>query len=152
MRLYIAGPLFTPYQRQQHAVHVKKLEEAGHECFLPQDQEHDARTSKSIPSEVFQVDLAGVLWAEAVVALLDGPDVSSGTACEMGIFYEEALHDPAKKGILGVLMDERPYLRYECQVGELINFFTGGSIEKTGAIYRNIDGVIDHLAQWEQQQ
>jgi nucleoside 2-deoxyribosyltransferase len=151
MRLYIAGPLFTPYQRQQHEANVKKLEEAGHECFLPQSKEHNARNSSSVPAEVFQVDLSGVLWAEAVVALLDGPDVSSGTACEIGIFYEEALHDPTKKGILGILMDERPYHRQACQVGELINFFTGGSIEKTGAIYRNVDDVIEHLAQWEQE-
>ena len=34
------------------------------------------------------------------------PDVSSGTSCEMGIFYELALHDPAKKGILGILTDD----------------------------------------------
>ena len=42
MRLYIAGPLFTPYHRQYHAENVRRLREAGHDCFVPQEQEHNS--------------------------------------------------------------------------------------------------------------
>ena len=149
MRLYIAGPLFSPYHRDFHAENVRRLREAGHDCFVPQEQEHNARQSKSIPERVFQVDLAGVRWANALVALLDDPDVSSGTACEMGIFYELALHDPTKKGILGILTDDRPRKRQASEVGESINFFTQGCVDKVGQIYESIDGVIEHLAKWQ---
>lgn len=149
MRLYIAGPLFTPYQRAFHAENVRRLREAGHECFVPQEQEHNARQSKSVPQQVFQVDLAGVQWANVLVALLDGPDVSSGTACEMGIFYELALHDPQKMGMLGILTDDRPRLRNTSNVGESINFFTLGCLEKIGKVYPSVDGVIEHLARWQ---
>jgi len=148
MRLYIAGPLFTPYHRDFHAANVRRLREAGHECFVPQEQEHNARQSKSVPEQVFHVDLAGVQWANVLVALLDGPDVSSGTACEMGIFYELALHDPLKKGMLGILTDDRPRLRNTSDVGESINFFTLGCLEKVGKVYHSVEGVIEHLAQW----
>jgi nucleoside 2-deoxyribosyltransferase len=151
MRLYIAGPLFTPYHRAYHAENVRRLREAGHDCFVPQEQEHNARQSKSVPEQVFQVDLAGVRWANALIALLDDPDVSSGTSCEMGIFYEMAQHDTTKKGILGLLTDERPRKRNASQVGESLNFFTLGCLEKTGRVYDSIDGVLEHLARWQQE-
>lgn len=151
MKLYIAGPLFTPYHRAFHQENVRRLREAGHECFVPQEQEHNARQSLSVPAQVFQVDLAGVQWANALVALLDGPDVSSGTACEMGIFYELARRDPSKRGMLGILTDERPRRRDTSNVGESINFFTLGCMLKDGAVYAAVEDVIEHLARWEEE-
>ncbi|HBY99411.1 MAG: nucleoside 2-deoxyribosyltransferase [Ardenticatenaceae bacterium] len=165
MRLYIAGPLFTPYHRAFHSENVRRLREAGHKCFVPQEQEHNKqreaiRQAGGAPSEgfdvrlaeaVFEVDMIGVRGANAVVALLDDPDVSSGTSCEMGIFYELALHNPAKKGILGILTDERPRLRDAGGVGESINFFTLGCVLKRGAIYPSVEGVIEHLARWQEE-
>lgn len=151
MRLYIAGPLFTPYHRAFHAENVRRLREAGHDCFVPQEQEHNAHESTSVPQQVFEVDLAGVQWANVLVALLDGPDVSSGTACEMGIFYELALHDAQKMGMLGILTDDRPRLRNTSNVGESINFFTLGCVEKVGKVYPSVEGVIEHLARWQRE-
>lgn len=150
MKLYIAGPLFTPYHRDFHEENVRRLRDAGHDCFVPQEQEHNAHESDSVPEQVFQVDLAGVQWANALVAVLDGPDVSSGTACEMGIFYELAQHDPEKYGMLGILTDARPQLRDTSNVGESINFFTLGCMLKAGAVYGSVDEVIEHLARWEE--
>ena len=151
MRIYIAGPLFSPYHRAFHAENVRRLREAGHECFVPQEQEHNAHQSKSVPERVFQVDLSGVRWANALIALLDDPDVSSGTACEMGIFYELARHDPTKKGILGVLTDDRPRRRDTSGVGESLNFFTLDCIQKIGKVYPAIDGVLEHLTRWQKE-
>jgi len=99
------------YHREFHAENIRHLRAAGYDCFVPQEQEHNAHQSKSIPAQVFAVDLAGVRSANALVALLDDPDVSSGTACEMGIFYELMQHDQTKKGMLGILTDYRPRLR-----------------------------------------
>jgi nucleoside 2-deoxyribosyltransferase len=163
MRLYIAGPLFTPYHQAFHEENVRRLREAGHLCFVPQEQEHNKQREAiqaggDAPAEgfdtrlaqaVFEVDMIGVRNANALVALLDDPDVSSGTACEMGIFYELALHDPSKKAILGILTDDRPRRRDTSGVGESINFFTLGSVLKKGAVYPSIDGVIEHLARWQ---
>jgi len=152
MRIYIAGPLFSPYHRQFHAENVRRLREAGHDCFVPQEQEHNARQSDSIPAQVFQVDLSGVRWANVLIALLDDPDVSSGTACEMGIFFELARQDPTKKGILGLLTDDRPRKRVASSVGESLNFFTLGCLEKTtGQVYNSIEGVLAHLDIWQKE-
>lgn len=151
MQIYIAGPLFSPYHRERHAENVRRLRAAGHECFVPQEQEHNAHQSKSVPARVFQVDLSGVRWANVLIALLDDADVSSGTACEMGIFYELMRHDPTKKGILGILTDDRPRKRDTSGVGESINFFTLGCVQKVGKVYPSIDAVIEHLALWEKE-
>jgi hypothetical protein len=58
-------------------------------------------------------------------------------------------HDPAKKGILGILTDDRPRKREASEVGESLNFFTLGSLEKTGQVYDSIEGVLEHLARWQ---
>jgi nucleoside 2-deoxyribosyltransferase len=151
MRLYIAGPLFSPYHRENIAEHVVTLRSLGHECFVPQEQEHNARQSKSIPSAVFRADLEGLQWAQAMIVHLDDPDVSSGVACEMGIFYEMVQEDPQKKGILGILCDERASRRADSSVGESLNFFTMGCIEKVGRIYTSFDDLLDHLNRWDQE-
>ncbi|MGQ4808517.1 hypothetical protein NKDENANG_01900 [Candidatus Entotheonellaceae bacterium PAL068K] len=52
LELYIAGPLFTPYHRAFHAETVRCLREAGHACFVPQEQEHNAPQTKSAAAQV----------------------------------------------------------------------------------------------------
>lgn len=151
MRLYIAGPLFTPYHRAFHSENVRRFREAGYDCFVPQEQEHNARQVQNVPSNVFKVDLGGLRRANVVVALLDDPDVSSGTACEMGIFYEMARHDPQKIGIVGLLTDDRPRRRDSSNVGESINFFTLGSVLKIGPVVHSTDDVLEQLARWRSQ-
>ena len=149
MRLYIAGPLFTPYHRADIAAHVQQLRTLGHECCVPQEKEHNSDTSTSLPAQVFSVDLAGLRWADTMIAHLDDPDVSSGVACEMGIFYELQQQDPSKMGILGLLRDERSLHRAHSHVGECLNFFTMGCIEKNGAIYDSFAALMEHLARWQ---
>lgn len=151
MYLYIAGPLFTPYHRAFHSENVRRFREAGHECFVPQEQEHNARHVQNVPSNVFGVDLSGLSRANVVVALLDDADVSSGTACEMGIFYEMARHDADKIGIVGLLTDDRPRRRDSSDVGESINFFTLGCVLKIGRIFHSTEDVLEQLARWQRQ-
>jgi len=151
MYLYIAGPLFTPYHRAFHAENVRLFREAGHECFVPQEQEHNAHQMINIPANVFSVDMSGLSRANAVVALLDDPDVSSGTACEMGIFYEMTRHDKSKVGIAGILTDDRPRRRDSSDVGESINFFTLGSVLKIGRVFHSAEEVLEQLKIWEAQ-
>jgi len=151
MRLYIAGPLFSPYHRANIASNVKRLRELGHECFVPQEKEHNSDVSTSLPAQVFGVDLAGLRWADAMILHLDDPDVSSGVACEIGIFYELIKQNPKKIGVLGLLQDERSWWRDKNQVGECLNFFTMGCIEKVGAIYDNLDKLLEHLTRWQKE-
>ena len=82
VRLYFAAALFSAAERDWNAALAGRLRAAGHEVFLPQDQEkgNDA-------AGVFATDVGGIDWAEALVAIMDGPDPDSGTAWECGYAY-----------------------------------------------------------------
>jgi nucleoside 2-deoxyribosyltransferase len=96
VKLYFAGPLFTTPERTWNAEVTAALRAAGHEVFLPQEQEpgKDGRG-------IFATDVGGIDAADAVVAIMDGPDPDSGTAWEVGYAFA------ARKPILLVRTDLR---------------------------------------------
>lgn len=82
MKLYFAGPLFTTPERTWNAEVTAGLRAAGHEVFLPQEQEPGKGAAG-----IFAVDVAGIDWADGMVAIMDGPDPDSGTCWEVGYAY-----------------------------------------------------------------
>jgi nucleoside 2-deoxyribosyltransferase len=82
MKLYFAGPLFTIPERTWNAEVTAALRAAGHEIFLPQEQE----PGKDGPG-IFATDVGGIDWADGLVAIMDGPDPDSGTAWEVGYAF-----------------------------------------------------------------
>ena len=82
MKLYFAAPLFTSAERDWNAAITAGLRAAGHEVFLPQESEpgRDA-------AGIFAGDVAGIDWADALVAAMDGPDPDSGTSWEVGYAF-----------------------------------------------------------------
>jgi nucleoside 2-deoxyribosyltransferase len=82
VKLYVAGPLFTTAERTWNAEVTAALRAAGHEIFLPQEQE----PGKGGPG-IFATDVAGIDWADGLVAIMDGPDPDSGTCWEVGYAY-----------------------------------------------------------------
>src|SRR5688500_7742158 len=82
MKLYFAGPLFTTPERTWNAEVVGALRAAGHEVFLPQEQEPGKDAAG-----IFATDRGGVDWADGLLALVDGPDPDSGTCWEVGYAY-----------------------------------------------------------------
>jgi nucleoside 2-deoxyribosyltransferase len=96
MKLYFAGPLFTTPERTWNAEVTAALRAAGHEIFLPQEQE----PGKDAPG-IFATDVGGIDWADGLVAIMDGPDPDSGTCWEVGYAYG------VKKPIVLVRTDSR---------------------------------------------
>ncbi len=84
MRIYFAGPLFSAAERDWNATLASALREAGHEVFLPQEQE----PVKDAPG-IFATDVGGIDWAECLVAIMDGADPDSGTCWEVGYAYRK---------------------------------------------------------------
>ena len=83
MKIYMAGPLFSTAELAFNRELASLLRARGHEIFLP--QEHEQR--KDLPRAIFESDVRGLDWADAVVACLDGPDPDSGTCWELGYAY-----------------------------------------------------------------
>ena len=85
-KIYVAGPLFTEGQRWLLERVDAVCRKHGFETYLPhRDAGLYDRDSDS--SFFFQQDLRQLQEADAVVAVLNGDDVDSGTAWEMGYFY-----------------------------------------------------------------
>jgi nucleoside 2-deoxyribosyltransferase len=82
MKLYFAGPLFTTPERTWNAEVAAALRAAGHDIFLPQEQE----PGKDGPG-IFATDVGGIDWADGLVAVMDGPDPDSGTCWEVGYAF-----------------------------------------------------------------
>ena len=146
MKLYLAGPMFTPAERTHLDALADRLDAAGHACFVPHRQDIDPLDA----STVFAVDSAGLREAGAMVAWLDGPMVDDGTACEIGIFSELVRTDPQRhRGIVGLVTDWRAWRRRDRGMTDGgVNFFVGGAILEYGRFAWSIEDVETTLRQW----
>jgi hypothetical protein len=79
-----------------------------------------------------------------MLAILDGPSVDDGTACEIGMFHALMQSDPSKQGIVGLLTDIRG-MRGE-STG--INLFVQGAIEDVGRIVASFEQAHQVLRGW----
>jgi hypothetical protein len=143
MRIYFAGPLFTPAERRFIDECAVQLREAGFDVFVP--HENALADGDTSAATIFAKDWQGLSEADAVVAVLDGPMVDDGTACEIGIFYALMQTDPSKKGILGLLTDLRGTRGHE---GHGLNLFVLGCVEAGGKVCGSLDEVVAALAEW----
>jgi nucleoside 2-deoxyribosyltransferase len=84
MRIYFAGPLFNAAERDWNASLAAALRGAGHEVFLPQEQEPGKDAAG-----IFDTDIGGIDWADGLVAIVDGADPDSGTCREVGYAYRK---------------------------------------------------------------
>ena len=143
MRVYFAGPLFTPYERSFIDECAARLRAEGIDVFVP--HENALAAGDTSAATIFEKDWNGLSEANAVVALIDGPTVDDGTACEIGIFYALMQTDSTKKGIVGLLTDLRATLGHE---GHGVNLFVLGCVEAGGKVCGSIDEVVEALAEW----
>jgi nucleoside 2-deoxyribosyltransferase len=95
LKVYLAGPLFSQAERAWNRRLAEQIAaELGGTVLLPQDfPAPDSCEEEDHHSQIFRLCLEGVDACDVVVAILDGPDVDSGTAFEMGYAY--ALRKPA---------------------------------------------------------
>lgn len=143
MRIYLAGSIFTPYERAFLDECATRLRAEGFDVFVPHEQ---GLIGVDVTAEaVFAVDAGGVESADAVLAVLDGPAVDDGTACEIGLFHGLKQRDPARKGVVGLLTDLRAERRGEFAT----NLFVRGCIEAGGgAVVDSLDDALAILQGW----
>jgi nucleoside 2-deoxyribosyltransferase len=143
MRVYLAAPMFTPYERAFLGECAARLRAEGFEVFVPHEQGLSGRDATS--EKIFAVDAAGVEWADAVLAVLDGPVIDDGTACEIGLFHGLKQRDPKRKGVVGLLTD----LRAERQGEFALNLFVRGCIDAGGGtVVDSLDDALAILDRW----
>jgi nucleoside 2-deoxyribosyltransferase len=146
MRIYFAGPLFTPYEREFIDQCAAKMRAAGMEVFVP----HEIPLPDPVtPEFIFKIDSEQVLKADAVLALLDGPMVDDGTASEIGIFWAAMQTDSTKKGIVGLVTDTRVIRDRNMIDGKGINLFVRGCVEDVGEVVDSFEKGFTILKKWQ---
>lgn len=136
MKVFIAGPLFSQAEREFNVRVEEELRRHGFKTFLPQ---RDAgRLDELLAKEgdrayrmIFDRDLKGLEQADVVVAILDGPDVDSGTAFEVGYAFAKG------KPVIGLKTDMRVFAKEE----EVNNMLAQG----VKALAKNVDEIISML-------
>jgi nucleoside 2-deoxyribosyltransferase len=148
VKVYFAGPLFTPYEREFIERCAEQLRAAGLDVFVP--HEHELALDGTVTAaRIFAKDWAALSEANAVLAILDGPLIDDGTACEIGIFHGLMQSDDSKKGIVGLVTDLRATRHSEREhEARGLNLFVVGCIEAAGTIVTSIDAAQAVLEGW----
>lgn len=90
MKIYLASPLFTSYEKDRVGDYAAYLREQGHEVYVP--MEHSIDGAWGMPNfiwarEVFNEDITEIQKCDKVVCLYYGLYSDSGTAWECGYAY-----------------------------------------------------------------
>ena len=133
MLVYVAEPLFTPGEREYAEKIDKILRDAGFDTYLPHRDAGLFERGKSSSRTFFEHDLKLLKECDFVFAILNGTDVDSGTAWEIGFAYANG----AK--IYGLLEDTRkPNL-------DLLNPMIVNSIEKIALNRVELKEIIEEM-------
>jgi len=106
MRAYIAGPLFNEGERWWNAEIDSRVRKLGFTTYIPQ-RDGVKLENQSDVLKIFESDKNALIQADLIVANLDGMDVDSGTAWELG--FAEGLG----KHCVGVYTDWRLHFKYQ---------------------------------------
>jgi nucleoside 2-deoxyribosyltransferase len=149
MKIYCAGPLFNPAERDFLASCARRLRGDGFDCFVPQEEE---LRENPTPEDVFDLDFEALSRSDALLAWLDGPQVDDGTACEIGLFHG-LMRQPAsrRKGIVGFATDQRLERRRALWDHGGINLFVAGAIRRAGRLCWSFDDAVAQLAAWRRE-
>ncbi len=103
MKVYLAGPLFSLAEQNFNRQFAQAMSKALPilQITLPQERADSLLSQPNGFELVFQDCIAMVRECDALVAVLDGPDVDSGTCIELGYAYSLG------KPIVGVRTDFR---------------------------------------------
>ena len=96
--IYLSASLFTAAERAFNRSLAEALALAGYQVFSPQDIDHTIDQP-----EVFAQNRDALDHSDLVVAVIDGPDVDSGVAWEIGYAYAKNIP------IIGIRTDFRNF-------------------------------------------
>ena len=135
-KIYLAGPLFSEHERKYLEEMAEKIAsnlglDSNRDIFLPHRDAGDVGVHEKDRTDIFSLDVTFLDEASIVIALLDGSDVDSGTAVEMGYAYAQ------EKKVFGILTDWR---RWNSESGvENINNMIWGVCGKGERIYNTLN-------------
>ncbi len=98
--VYLAAPLFSEAERDFNRKLRDEIKSTGFSVFLPQEDSNNVKGEKR-QEIIFNKNLKAIENSDIIVAVVDGIDVDSGTAWEIG--YASAKGKP----VIGLRTDFR---------------------------------------------
>ncbi|VVB90724.1 Nucleoside 2-deoxyribosyltransferase [uncultured archaeon] len=99
--VYLAAPLFSEAELDFNRMLRDKIKSCGFNVFLPQEDSNNVKDRDDRQMIIFSKNEAAIEKSDIIVAVVDGADVDSGTAWEIGFAYARG------KPILGLRTDFR---------------------------------------------
>ena len=99
--VYLAAPLFSEAECDFNRKLRDELISAGFIVFLPQEDSNNVKDMLDRQKIIFNKNLKGIENSDILVAVIDGADVDSGTAWEIGFAFAKG------KPVLGLRSDFR---------------------------------------------
>lgn len=149
--IYLCANLFSKADQEFNTHLVRLLRARGWEVFAPQEQAYNEKARRDTeisPQSIFLNDTVAVMRANAMFVLLDGPDIGSGVAFELGVFWTLHRQFPDRYwGCVGLWTDirqdgEANNVAYRSQKA-YINQFCVGGIEDMGTICRSPEDAVE---------
>lgn len=103
VKAYVAGPLFTPGERNYLEEIDKICKELGIQAFLPHRDAGLLVSGASIEAtkRIFEKNTEALQYADIVIGVLNGVMADDGTAWEMGYAYAQG------KPVIAIVEDTR---------------------------------------------
>lgn len=131
-KIYLAAPLFSKAECDFNSNLRNELTDAGYKVFLPQEDSNNIKEKKEDRQNIiFSKNLTGIDNSDIMIAVLDGSDVDSGTAWEIGFAFAKG------KSVLGLRTDFRT-MGMEGTVNLMI--------ERSVVLCRNLSELLNHLS------
>lgn len=99
--VYLAAPLFSEAERDFNSKLSDEIKNAGFYVFLPQEDSNNIKDEKNRQQIIFNKNVDAIESSDIIVAVIDGTDVDSGTAWEIGCAFARG------KTIIGLRTDFR---------------------------------------------
>jgi nucleoside 2-deoxyribosyltransferase len=146
MKIYLANALFSESDLSYNEMIYNELTGIGAEVYAPQMNAAINDKTKSADSvAIFRGDTERLEWADAIVAVLDGPVVDAGVAAEIGYMAAKG------KTIYGLFTDSRESSKtaipskiellsrpLESQF-PYVNLYVVGAIKENGEVFTSFD-------------
>jgi nucleoside 2-deoxyribosyltransferase len=128
--IYLAAPLFSEAECDFNRKLKNELHSLGFKVFLPQEDSNNVHDKINRQMIIFNKNLAGIENSDILVSVIDGADVDSGTAWEIGYAFAKG------KPVIGLRTDFRS-LGIEGTVNLMI--------ERSVVLCMSISELLNHL-------
>ncbi len=128
--IYLAAPLFSEAECDFNRKLRDEIRRVGFMVFLPQEDSNNVKDEKKRQEIIFNKNVAAIKKSDMIVAVIDGTDVDSGTAWEIGYAFARGIP------VLGLRTDFRT-LGIEGTVNLMI--------ERSITLFYTVSELLNHL-------